>query len=80
MKQVCTSDWDWLIGKQFSLGTVVSVLGNTATVERGDERFRVLVCELLEEHDKNNFPIEGFLGDRFRVGAGDTAKTERHNA
>jgi len=65
MKQVCTSDWKWLIGKQFSLGTVIDTIGNTATVERGDDTFRILVCELLEEHDKNNVPIEGFIGERF---------------
>ena len=60
------SDWKWLVGKQFTLGTVIDTLGDTATVERGDDTFRILVCELLEEHDKNNVAIESFFGERFR--------------
>lgn len=44
-----SGNWEWLIGRELSLGEVVSVFDGTATVERGDDRFRILVDELLHE-------------------------------
>ena len=44
--------WNWLIGRKLSLGEVVDVFGESATVRHGDDETRVLLCELLEEDYK----------------------------
>lgn len=41
--------WNWLIGRKVSLGEVVDVFGESATVRNGDDETRVLLCELLHE-------------------------------
>jgi hypothetical protein len=46
------SAWAWLIDKEFSLGTVIDIVDDTATVRSGDDEFRIQVSELLEEHHK----------------------------
>lgn len=45
-------DWLWLIGKKLSLGEVIDVCGETATVCHGDEETRILIGELLREDYK----------------------------
>lgn len=45
--------WNWLIGRKLSLGEVVDVFGESATVRHGDDETRVLLCELLEEDYKS---------------------------
>ena len=47
-----TGQWNWMVGRKFSLGEVVDVLGESATVRHGDDETRVLLCELLEEDYK----------------------------
>lgn len=44
--------WNWLIGRKVSLGEVVDVFGESATVRHGDDETRVLLCELLHEDYK----------------------------
>lgn len=44
--------WNWLIGRKLSLGEVVDVFGESATVRHGDDQTRVLLCELLHEDYK----------------------------
>jgi hypothetical protein len=45
-------NWNWLIGRKLSLGEVIDVFDETATVRHGDDEFRVLLSELLEEDYK----------------------------
>lgn len=47
-----SENWGWLVGKWFSLGEVVDVCGDTATVMDGDDEVRMLVSELLHEDYK----------------------------
>ena len=51
-----SGQWNWLIGRKLSLGKVIDVCGDTATIRHGDDEVRVLLCELLEddyiEHDR----------------------------
>ena len=47
-----TGQWNWMVGRKFSLGEVVDVLGESATVRHGDDETRVLLCELLGEDYK----------------------------
>ena len=51
--------WNWLIGRKLSLGEVVDVFGESATVRHGDDETRVLLCELLEEDYKANAEVTG---------------------
>jgi hypothetical protein len=44
--------WDWLKGRKLSLGEVVDVFDETATVIHGDNEFRILISELIEEDFK----------------------------
>ncbi|MGE5623108.1 MAG: DUF551 domain-containing protein [Bacillota bacterium] len=43
-------NWEWLIGRTFSIGEVVDICDESATVRRGDDEFRILVCELMYAH------------------------------
>lgn len=45
-------DWQWLVGKEYYLGTVEDVCGETATLTYGDDTFRIRISELLEEDEK----------------------------
>lgn len=45
-------DWSWLVGKEFYLGTVEEVSGDTASMVRGDDHYRIRISELLEEQSK----------------------------
>lgn len=51
-KETEMSEWNWLIGRKLSLGEVVDVCNDTATIRHGDDETRILVCELLEEDYK----------------------------
>jgi hypothetical protein len=46
------TQWNWLIGRKLSLGEVTDVFDETATVRHGDDEFRILLSELLEEDCK----------------------------
>jgi hypothetical protein len=65
-----TSQWGWLLGRKFSLGKVVDVLDDTATVAHGDGQVRVLICELLEEDYKARDRYEGYLSEVWNTGDG----------
>ena len=41
--------WNWLIGRKLSIGEVVDICGESATVRHGDDETRVLLCELFEQ-------------------------------
>lgn len=45
-------NWEWLIGRELSLGEVVDICNDVATVRHGDDETRVLLCELLYEEFK----------------------------
>lgn len=47
-----SGNWKWLVGRKLSLGEVVDVFEDTATVRRGDDEARILICELLHEDYK----------------------------
>jgi hypothetical protein len=47
------SKWTWLLGRGLSLGRVVSVFEETATVIRGGNEFRMNVNSLLHEDYKS---------------------------
>lgn len=47
-----SGNWEWLARRELSLGTVIAIFECTATVEHGDDRFRILVHELLHEDYK----------------------------
>lgn len=62
--------WNWLIGRKLSLGKVVDVFGESATVRRGNDEARVLLCELLEEDYKANDRYERALNEAWNTGDG----------
>lgn len=62
--------WNWLIGRKMSLGEVVDVLGETATVIQGDDKARVLLCELLEEEYKAQDRFDRELNEALDSGDG----------
>lgn len=62
--------WGWMIGRRFSLGTVLSVFGEAATVVRGDDEFRILIEELLEEDYKALDRYERDLNEAWNTGDG----------
>lgn len=47
-----SDNWEWLIGRRLSLGKVIDICDETATVRRGDNEFRITVSELLCEDYK----------------------------
>jgi len=62
--------WNWLIGRKFSLGEVVDVFGDSATVQHGDDETRILICELLEEDYKHLDRLERNLNEAWNTGDG----------
>ena len=56
-------NWEWLIGRKLSLGTVVDVFEDTATVRHGDDDTRILICELLHEDYKAQVRDEAGMCD-----------------
>jgi len=62
--------WNWLIGRKLSLGEVVDVFGESATVRHGDDETRVLLCELLEEDYKASDRYERDLNEAWNTGDG----------
>lgn len=65
-----SSEWQWLVGRKLSLGEVTDILGETATVRRGDDEVRVLVCELLHEDYQAQDRHAATLCEAFNTGAG----------
>lgn len=62
--------WNWLIGRKVSLGEVVDVFGESATVRHGDDETRVLLCELLEEDYKSQDRYAEDLNEAWNSGDG----------
>ena len=62
--------WTWLIGRKLSLGEVVDVFGESATVRHGDDETRVLLCELLEEDYKAHDRVDRDLNEAMNSGDG----------
>jgi hypothetical protein len=62
--------WNWLIGRRLSLGEVIDVFGESATVRRGDDEIRILLCELLEDDYKEHDRIDRGLNDALDTGEG----------
>ncbi len=60
--------WAWLIGRELSLGEVVDVFGETATVRHGDDETRVSMSELLEEDCKTRDRDEKDLNEAWDTG------------
>jgi hypothetical protein len=62
--------WNWLIGRKLSLGEVIDVFGESATVQHGEDVTRILLCDLLkddyEEHDR----FDRELNDALDTGEG----------
>lgn len=46
-------DWDWLVGKSFYIGEVISVHDGCATMQDGDDEFRIRIGELLQTHHQS---------------------------
>jgi hypothetical protein len=50
------AQWNWLIGRKLSLGEVIDVFGESATVQHGEDETCILLSDLLkddyEEHDR----------------------------
>ena len=62
--------WNWLIGRRLSLGEVVDVFGESATVRRGDDEMRVLLCELLHEDYKSQDRAAASMCEAMNTGDG----------
>jgi len=62
--------WNWLIGRKLSLGEVIDVSGESATVRHGDGETLVLLCELLEEDYKAQDRVNRDLNDALNNGDG----------
>jgi len=62
--------WNWLIGRKLSLGEVVDVSGESATVRHGYDETRVLLCELLEEDYKAQDRFDRDLNEAWNTGDG----------
>jgi hypothetical protein len=62
--------WNWLIGRKLSLGEVVDIFGESATVRHGDDETRVLLCELLEEDYKAQDRYEASMCEAWNTGDG----------
>jgi hypothetical protein len=62
--------WNWLIGRKLSLGEVVDVFGESATVIHGDDETQVLLCELFEEDYKAHDRYEKDLNEALNAGDG----------
>lgn len=65
-----SGEWDWLIGRKLSLGEVVDVCNETATVRLGDDNTRILVCELLNEDYKALDRYEAMMNEVMNIGDG----------
>jgi hypothetical protein len=59
--------WNWLIGRKLSLGEVIDVFDETATVRHGDDEFRVLLSELMEEDYKEQARFAGDLNGKSQL-------------
>lgn len=64
------SEWDWMVGRRFSLGTVVYVSSDTATVRHGDDDVRVLLSELLEDDYNARDRYEASMSEAMNTGDG----------
>jgi hypothetical protein len=62
--------WNWLIGRKLSLGEVIDVFDETATVQHGDDEFRILLSELLEEDYKDRDRFARDLNEAWNTGDG----------
>lgn len=62
--------WNWLIGRKLSLGEVIDVFGDSATVRHGDDETRVLLCELLHEDYKALDRAEASMCEALLIGNG----------
>lgn len=63
-------NWNWLRGRKLSLGRVIDVFGETATVVRGDDTFRISVDELLEADYRTQDRVEADLSEALNYGNG----------
>lgn len=68
--EAMNGQWNWLIGRKLSLGEVVDVFGESATVRHGDDETRVLLCELLEEDYNAQDRYEKDLNEAWNTGDG----------
>lgn len=62
--------WNFLVGRRFSLGTVISVSDETARVLRGDDEFRILIPELICEHFKAQDKADAAMSELLNSGDG----------
>lgn len=64
------NNWDWLIGRRLSLGKVIDVAGDTATVRHGDDDRWINVCDLLEEDYKSQDRADRDLSEALNTSDG----------
>jgi hypothetical protein len=67
---ICTGEWNWLIGRRLSLGTVIDICNETATVRHGREETRMLLSELLEEDYKSQDRYMASMSEALNTGDG----------
>jgi len=65
-----SGNWSWLIGRKLSLGEVVDIFDETATVRHGDDETRVMVSELLEQDYKSQDRYEAGICEALNTGDG----------
>lgn len=65
-----SDNWEWLIGRRLSLGEVIDVCDDTATVRRGDDEFRITVSELLFADCKARDRADAALNEACNSGDG----------
>lgn len=63
-------NWSWLRGRKLSLGQVIDVVDETATVVRGDDAFRISVDELLEADYRSQDKVQAELSEALNRGDG----------
>lgn len=60
------NEWNWLIGRSFSIGEVVSVFDGSARMMQGDDEFRIQISELMYlelQENKENTILMSESGD-----------------
>lgn len=62
--------WGWLIGRRLHLGVVTDVLGETATVQHGNDVKRVPLWELIEDDYKSQDRYYSAMSDALNSGNG----------